>query len=74
MLTWWSKKKKAKLAEMNKAQQILDQDLNSFSTAGYQSNAGATVNNPTPAPNIYDTSEVDELKKKYDNMDNNINT
>ena len=74
LLTWWSKKKKAKLAEMNKAQQILDQDLNSFSTAGYQSNAGATVNNPTPAPNIYDTSEVDELKKKYDNMDNNINT
>lgn len=74
-LTWWSKKKKAKLAEMNKAQQILGQDLNSFGTAGYQSNAGATVTNPppNPAPNIYDNSEVDELKKKYDNMDNNIN-
>ncbi|WP_051588750.1 hypothetical protein [Ruminococcus sp. NK3A76] len=73
-LTWWSKRKKAKLAELNKAQQIIDQDLNTFSTAGYQTNAGATVTNPgpTPPPDISGSAEVDELKKKYDNMNNDL--
>ena len=67
-LSWWTKKKKAKLDEMNKAQQILDQDLNTFGTSGYTSNASANVYTPPPATNITDSSEVDELKKKYDNM------
>ncbi len=69
-LTWWSKKKKAKLAEMNKAQQILDQELNSFGAAGSASDPSATAYTPPP-PNtsdVYDSKEVDELKKKYDNM------
>ena len=67
-LSWWTKKKKAKLDEMNKAQQILDQDLNSFGTSGYTSNASANVYTPPPAANVADSSKVDELKKKYDNM------
>ena len=71
-LTWWSKRKKAKLAEMNKAQQILDQDLNAFGGADYNTAAGATVTNPTPPPDISGSAEVDELKKKYDNMDNGL--
>ena len=73
-LTWWSKRKKARLAEMNKAQQILDQDLNAFGGAGYNTSAGATATYtaPTPPPDISGSAEVDELKKKYDNMDNNL--
>ncbi|MBO6140443.1 MAG: TPM domain-containing protein [Ruminococcus sp.] len=68
LLSWWTKKKRAKLAEMNKAQQILDQDLNSFGASSETSNATATTYTPPPAANVYDSKEVDELKKKYDNM------
>lgn len=60
----WKKRKKLKLEEMEKAQKIIDSDLNEFGTAGYTS-AGGTASDTASS---FDTSEVDELKKKYDGV------
>lgn len=59
--TWWNKHKKQKIAEMNKAQQILDSDLDQFGTADMNSGTQQSTI-------VHDSSEVDELKRKYDNM------
>ena len=60
----WKKRKKLKLEEMEKAQKIIDSDLNEFGTSGYTS-AGGTASDTASS---FDTSEVDELKKKYDGV------
>ena len=52
LIYWWKKKKKQKMAEMKQAQDILNSDLNEFSSSAYEESS---------AP-----SHVDELKKKYD--------
>ena len=53
LFVWWKKKKKHKLDEMKQAQDILNSDLNEFSAPGYEGSEAS--------------SEVEELKKKYDN-------
>lgn len=53
LFRWWKKKKQQKLDEMKQAQDILNSDLNEFSGSAYTGSSAS--------------SEVDELKKKYDN-------
>lgn len=53
LFAWWKKKKQHKLDEMKRARDILNSDLNEFGSSAYTGSAGS--------------SEVDELKKKYDN-------
>lgn len=55
LFTWWKKKKQHKLDEMKHAQDILNSDLNEF--GGSAAYAGSS----------FDSSEAEELKKKYDN-------
>ena len=62
----WKKRKKLRLDEMEKAKQILDSDLNEFGTAGY--NAAGQNASASSAAGGFDSSEVDELKKKYDGL------
>lgn len=55
---WWKKKKKHKLDEMKKAEDILNSDLNEFSNSSYDSD---------PSFTSAEDSNIEELKKKYDN-------
>lgn len=57
---WWRKRKQHKLDEMNAAEKILGSDLGEFGT--YNAGASAGAYNPSSPE-----SDIDELKKKYDN-------
>ena len=73
LFVWWRKKKKHKLDQMKQAQDILNSDLNEFGSSSYT--AGSYDSSSYPGTGYgsssYSGSEaesnVEELKKKYDN-------